>query len=98
MNKPTIDEVLEILEMKEQAVELFAEIDKRVEKIRLEFGAQRFDYDLYEADEDGKRYLKFQIQDHLQDMMDGKDVWKSVPFKAVSFSTSKLKGCPKSLK
>jgi len=96
--KPNVRDVLKILEMKDVATKLYEEIDQRVQSLCEEFGADRFDYDLNVADDDNKRYLKFEITDNIQKLKDGDDVWKSVPFKPVTFTVSKLKNCPKSLK
>lgn len=46
MSKPDINEVLEIASLKEQAKALYNEIDGRIEAIKSEHGAGRFDYDL----------------------------------------------------
>lgn len=46
MSKPEIKEVLAIKHLKEQAKALYEEIDSRVDDIKSEFGAGRFDYDL----------------------------------------------------
>jgi len=98
MNKPDVNEVLEIKRMKIEAVALYVEIDNRIQAICDKYGAQRYDYDLGEADDEGKRYLKFEVTDNIRKMQDGEDVWKSVPFKPVSFSIGMLKNCPRALK
>lgn len=46
MSNPDIKEVIEINSLKEQAKALYTEVDKRIEAIKNEHGAGRFDYDL----------------------------------------------------
>lgn len=108
--KPNLIEVLEIAMLKKEVDDLYAEIDRRVAKIKEEFGAGRFDYDLNnlaggeidalmfgkEMQENG-RYFKFEIVDNLKKLEEDGSFWKSVVFKPFSLSSRSLKRCPKSL-
>jgi len=112
--KPELIEVLEIVMMKDEATKLYDEIDRRIAVIKKECGAGRYDYDLSilysdtgneaESVEFGIRlredaqYLKLEIVDNVAKMAKGESVWKSTPFKPVSFSSASLKRCPDSLK
>jgi len=110
--KPELLEVLEILKMKEEAKKLYDEVDVRINKLFMECGASRYDYDLNAlpliAETDAEkfgfhlrketRYLKLEIVDNLTKLLDDGSFWKSVVFKAVSFSVRTLKRCPASLK
>lgn len=94
--KPEIKEVLEIQAMKEDANRIYEEIDIRVSRIKDEFGAGRFDYELPEGE--NTPYLKLEITDNIKELSEGGSVWKSTIFKPVAFSTRGLKRCPASLK
>lgn len=110
MDKPNLEHVLSILEMKEQASRLYDEIDARVAEMAEEFGAGRFDYDLdtntvgvdfpaillVKQREKGQ-FLKFEIVDNVAELVAGETVWKSAGIKPLSFSARALKRCPKSL-
>ena len=95
MKKPNLEDVLNVLKMKDKANKLYDEIDEIVTKMKEEFGAGRFDYDLNESD---APYLKFEIVDNVQELLQDKIVWKSVALKPVSFSSGRLKRIPSSLK
>lgn len=111
--KPDVKNVLELIRLKNEATSLYNKIDTIVQEMTDEFGAKRFYYDLeefldeynpdngYYFDEslmkDG-RYLKLEITNNIQAMKEGKEIWKSVSLKPLSFKTQSLKRCPDSLK
>jgi len=113
-NKPDLTKVLELVKLKEQTKELYAEIDEITRDLMARYGQGRFDYDLGDIDDlitetpeilefvldlkDGGRYLKFEIQDNIGKLAEAGSVWKSTAFKAVSFSHRILKNIPTSLK
>jgi hypothetical protein len=49
MNKPDIEQVIELARMKEEAKALYDEIDSMTLRLMEQFGPGRFDYDLEEA-------------------------------------------------
>jgi hypothetical protein len=111
MSKPDIENVLRIVRMKQEAVELYEEIEKEVSKIKSEFGAVRFDYDLeefldemggeYEAVEtltQNGRYLKFEITDNAAKIAEGQSVFAKAYVKPLVWESRSLKRCPDSLK
>jgi hypothetical protein len=97
-DKPHLDDVLEIIAMKEQASKLYQEIDQRLVGMLQEFGAGRFDYELPEAKDGEQPFLKFELKDDLKELATNGYIWKSVGIKPVSFSANGLKRKPKSLK
>lgn len=110
--KPKLVDVLEIVAMKQQASELYDEIDKRINAMFVESGSGRFDYDLSTSNnfdteghvigtlnelKESGGYLKFEITDNVEALTNGATVFKSVSMKPISFSSRSLKRCPKSL-
>lgn len=97
MQKPELSRVLQIIELKEQAAKLYDEAEKLTAELMREYGAGRFDYDVTEVEGQDTPFLKVEIIDNVEALKNAGQVWKSVPFKQVSFSSSGLKRKPKSL-
>lgn len=97
MTKPTLEEALNIIKMKEEAKALYEQIDTAAAALSAQHGAGRFDYDLGEDDGDG-RYLKLELTDNVEVLKSGKTVWKITGISPVSMSSQRLKRCPESLK
>lgn len=93
--QPELTEVLAIQALKDQAAALYDELDARIAKLKDEYGAGRFDYELVDAE---TPYLKFEIIDNAQVLAEGGTVWKSTAFKPLSFEVRGLKTKPASLK
>lgn len=109
MNKPKIETVLQIKELKERIDEMYNEIDLLLGQIVDEHSAGRYDYDLLtevpvelkDSSDDltkNGRYLKLEITDNARELTMGRKVWKSSPVSPLSFKVQSLKRCPTSLK
>lgn len=98
MAKPELNEVLEIIRMKEEAAKLYEQIDANLAEMIFKFGAGRFDYDVSDIEGQETDYLKFELKDNLQELATKGYIFKSTAIKPVSFCASGLKNKPKSLK
>ena len=108
--KPNISEVLRIFQMKKELDEMYEHLDNLVSDISLGYSTARYDYDLISAVVDADvadfaeellqdgNFLKFEIVDNVERLQNGETVWKSVPFKPLSFEVRSLKTKPASLK
>ncbi|MCP5016891.1 MAG: hypothetical protein GY938_16725 [Ketobacter sp.] len=105
-----IEKALKLMGLKRQAEEIYNEIDNIVAELIEKNGFGRMDFDLEkfldgqinnEYDEtlmENGRYLKLELTDNIAALSEGLTVWKSTPFKPVSFELRPLKRCPASLK
>lgn len=109
--KPNIEDVLYILKWKQNITGLYEQIDKQTKKLFDQFGEGRFDYNLNEVVfmsesmtefqnqllEQGQ-YLKFELVDNIQKLVDDQQLFTSTSVKPLAFSSRVLKRCPESLK
>ena len=99
--KPSIDKVVEIIQMRKAAQALFDESEQLAQALFDEFGAGRFDYKVQEDSSvfvEEKPYMKFELKDNVLSLMNGEPVWKSTAFKPLGISFDHLKREPASLK
>jgi len=97
MSKPKLEEVKELLKLKEGLKILIEEIAVKTRAIITEHGEGRFDYESTDPDDETKKFMKLVVKDELQALINGEDVGRFVFCKKESSLVSYLKGKPKGL-
>jgi hypothetical protein len=97
MDKPTLSEVLALLELKEKEKELAKLISARTREIIDTYGEGRFDYESTDPEDDSRKYLSLTVVDELKAMIEGKDSGRFVYTKKESSKVTYLKGKPKTM-
>jgi len=95
MSKPKLEEVLELLSLKEKQKALREEISLKVRGIINKHGEGRFDYESTDPKNPDKKFLKIQVSDDLRKQNEGEDVGCFIYFKKESFLVGYNKTKPK---
>jgi hypothetical protein len=95
MSRPNIKTFERLEEIQEKIDKLYEAKRKLLTKVIEKYGPNQFVYELEKENEEGKRFVRYELGDQLEAFKTGEPIFKATALERYSFKASYLKNEPK---
>jgi hypothetical protein len=95
MSRPNIKTFEKLEDIQKRIDALYEAKRKLLTKVVEKYGPNQFVYELEKENEDGKKFVRYELNDQLESFKTGEPIFKATAFERYSFKASYLKNEPK---